>query len=69
MTKKGQEVDFIFKADTIFAGVEVKYQNELRAEDFRGLMKVGKGCLVSKKEFLQKNRIAVIPISIFLLYV
>src|SRR3989338_7421343 len=68
-TNKGHEIDFIFKADNIFTGIEVKYQNDINSEDFRGLSKIGKGCMVSKKEFNQKNKIAIIPVSLFLLYI
>ncbi len=68
-TNKGYEVDFVFKTDEIFAGIEVKYQNSISSDDFRGLIKIGKGCLVSKKEFNQKNKIAIVPVSLFLLYI
>ena len=68
-TNKGQEVAFAFRSQAIFAGIEVKYQNDLNSEDFRGLNKIGKGCLVSKKDFAQKERFAVIPVSLFLLYI
>ncbi len=68
-TSKGHEVDFIFKIDDISAGIEVKYQNSLNPEDFRGLNKIGHGCMVSKKDFSQKEKLAVIPVSLFLLYI
>ncbi len=68
-TNKGYEVDFVFKTQDLFAGVEVKYQNTLNPEDFRGLNKLGKGCMVSKKDFIQKEEFAVIPVSLFLLYI
>lgn len=67
-TNKGYEVDFVFRVQDIFAGIEVKYQNTLNPEDFRGLNKIGKGCMVSKKTFIQKEKIAVVPVSLFLLY-
>ncbi|MEW5897132.1 MAG: ATP-binding protein [Nanoarchaeota archaeon] len=68
-TNKGYEVDFIFKAQDIFTGIEVKYQNTLNTGDFKGLNKVGKGCLVTKKDFVQKEKFALIPVSLFLLYI
>ncbi len=68
-TNKGYEVDFVFKVQGLFAGIEVKYQNTLNPEDFRGLNKIGKGCIVSKKEFIQKEKFAVIAVSLFLLYI
>ena len=68
-TKKGDEVDFIFKAQNIFAGIDLTYQNQLNSEDFRGLSKLGGGCMISKRDFLQKDKVAVIPVSLFLLYI
>ncbi len=68
-TNKGYEVDYVFKSQDIFAGVDVTYQNELNSEDFRGLNKLGSGCMVSKKQLIQKGDIAIIPLSLFLLYI
>ncbi|MBI4981507.1 ATP-binding protein [Candidatus Woesearchaeota archaeon] len=68
-TNKGYETDFVFKTDKLRAGIEVKYQNTINSEDFRGIMKIGGGCVVSKKTFEQKDRFAIIPVSLFLLYV
>ncbi len=67
-TNKGYEVDFVLKTNNLFAGIEVKYQNTINAEDFRGILKIGKGCIISKKD-LSQSRFAVIPASLFLLYV
>lgn len=68
-TNKGHEVDYVFKTQDTFAGVDVTYQNELNSEDFRGLNKLGGGCMVSKKQLVQKEKIVVIPLSLFLLYI
>ncbi|HII53306.1 hypothetical protein COT30_02000 [Candidatus Micrarchaeota archaeon CG08_land_8_20_14_0_20_49_17] len=68
-TKKGHEVDFALKAQGGLFGFEVKYQNSINPEDFKGLAKLGKGCMVSRRELLQKGRFAVIPVSLFLVYV
>ncbi len=68
-TKKGHEVDFIVRTEKGLRGIEVKYQNAINGEDFRGLTKMSKGCLISKTELNQKNRISVIPASLFLLYI
>jgi len=64
---KNFEIDFILKADRLY-GAEVKYQSEIRPEDYRGLIKIGGGCLISRRTYLQKNRIAVLPVSLYLLY-
>jgi len=68
-TKKGHEIDFVVRTESGLKGIEVKYQNTLNPEDFRGLNRIGNGCMVSKKEFIQKERFAVIPVSLFLLYI
>ncbi len=68
-TKKGYEIDYVFKTHDAMVGVDVTYQNTLNAEDFRGIIKLGKGCMVSKKDCQQRGRIAVVPASIFLLYI
>ncbi len=68
-TKKGHEIDFVVRTENGLKGIEVKCQNTINTEDFKGLMKIGKGCLISKTTFEQKNRIAIIPISLFLLYI
>jgi len=68
-TKKGHEVDFMFKTDGLLSGVDVTYQNTLNPEDFRALAKLGRGCMISKREFSSRERISVVPVSIFLLYI
>ncbi len=68
-TKKGNEIDFVVKAPQGLRGIEVKYQNQINAEDFRGLRKLKQGVLVSKNKLEQKDNIAVIPVSLFLLYI
>lgn len=68
-TNKGSEVDFVFKMGEVLAGIEVKYQNSINPEDLKGIIKLGKGCIISKTTFEQKNRVAIIPVSLFLLYI
>ena len=68
-TKKGYEVDFVFRTDELCSGIEVKYQNSINSEDLKGIIKLGKGCIISKTAFEQKNKITIIPVSLFLLYI
>jgi len=68
-TKKGHEIDFVVRTENGLKGIEVKYQNTLNSEDFRGLHKIGRGCMISKKDLMQKENFAVIPVSLFLLYI
>ncbi|MFH1916045.1 MAG: ATP-binding protein [Nanoarchaeota archaeon] len=68
-TNKGHEVDFVFKTEESITGIEVKYQNAINSQDLHGIMKIGRGCLISKMTFEQKNKIAILPISLFLLYI
>lgn len=68
-TKKGIEIDFLLKTDNGFHGIEVKYQNTINGEDFIGLRKMRKGCMITKNKIEQKESYALIPVSLFLLYI
>ncbi|HLD06464.1 MAG TPA: ATP-binding protein, partial [Candidatus Nanoarchaeia archaeon] len=68
-TKKGIEIDFILRTPNGPRGVEVKYQNQINIGDLIGIKKLKQGVLVSKSKFEQKDGIAVIPVSLFLLYI
>lgn len=68
-TNKGYEIDFVFKTEELRTGIEVKYQSLINTGDLKGILKLGRGCLVSKTIFEQKNRVAIIPVSLFLLYI
>ncbi|MBI4453557.1 ATP-binding protein [Candidatus Woesearchaeota archaeon] len=68
-TKKGIEIDFLVKTSSGLRGIEVKYQNQINAEDFIGIRKLKSGVIISKNKLEQKERFAVIPVSLFLLYI
>lgn len=68
-TKKDNEIDFVMKTPQGIRGMEVKYQNQLNAGDFIGIKKLKQGALISKNTLEQKEGIAVIPASLFLLYI
>ncbi len=68
-TNKGNEVDFIIKLGSILRGIEVKYQNSINSGDFIGLRKLKQGCMITKNKLEQKGTYALIPASLFLLYI
>lgn len=68
-TKKGNEIDFVVKTPQGLRGMEVKYQNQINPEDLIGIKKIKHGVLVTKDKLEQKDGIAVIPVSLFLLYI
>ena len=68
-TNKGKEIDFMIKLGNILRGIEVKYQNSINPEDFMGLRKLKQGCMITKNKLEQKEAYALIPVSLFLLYI
>jgi predicted AAA+ superfamily ATPase len=68
-TNKGIEIDFIIKLGNILRGIEVKYQNSINSEDFMGLRKLKQGCMITKNRLEQREGFAVIPASLFLIYI
>jgi len=68
-TKTGEEIDFITRIGNELLAVEVKYQNQIRSEDFRTLKKFKNGILVTKKTFETHGRYVAIPLPILLLFI
>lgn len=68
-TKKGHEIDFVMKLDEKMIGIEVKYQNQINSNDFIGLRKLHQGCMITKTTLEQKENYALIPASLFLIYI
>ena len=66
--KPDHEVDFlIFSSGQLHQLIEVKYQEKIRAENFKHLKKAGKGILLSKHDFrVLEEKILVIPAHFFL---
>lgn len=66
--KPDHEVDFlIFREGRLHQLIEVKYQERIRAEDFRHLKKAGRGLLLSKSDFkIHEGNILVMPVHMFL---
>ena len=68
-TKKGQEIDFVVRTEKGLQGIEVKYQNQIKAGDLMGIKKLRSGIIISKNTLEQRDRIALIPASLFLVYI
>ncbi len=68
-TKKGNEIDFVVKTSSGLRGIEVKYQNQINTGDFVGIRKLKSGVVISKNTLEQKEAIAIMPVSVFLVYV
>ncbi len=68
-TKKGHEIDFVVRTEQGLQGIEVKYQNQIKAADLIGIKKLRSGIIISKNALEQKDTLAVIPVSLFLVYI
>ena len=68
-SKKGKELDFLVRYGGDFLAFDLTYQNKLNGEDFTALRKFKIGCMISKHDFEQKENIAVIPVSLLLMYI
>jgi predicted AAA+ superfamily ATPase len=66
--KPDHEVDFlIFRDGRLHQLIEVKYQQRIRAEDYKHLKKAGRGLLLSKSDFnILEGNILVMPVHVFL---
>lgn len=66
--KPNGEVDFlIFRNGQLHQLIEVKYQEKIRAEDYKLLKKAGRGLLLSKSDFnIVAGNILVMPVHVFL---
>jgi len=70
-----KEVDYVLKVDKDYIPIEVKYQNEITGNDYRGIYSFYsadskyKGILLSKNKLNIHNEITTIPIPLFLLLV
>lgn len=69
----GHEVDFILKRGQDIIPVEVKYQDEIRAEDLRGVtrfcarFRTGKPVIVTKNTLEERKDASLVPLWLFLL--
>jgi predicted AAA+ superfamily ATPase len=67
---RGREVDFLVRQNgtRAFIPVEVKYQEQIHPADGAPMLRsFGAGCLVTKKRFLQTDRLIGLPAAVFLL--
>ena len=74
-SKKPREVDFVMRHGDSVAPIEVKYQNQVRADDLSGLADFRKatgishGVVLTKDQLQTRNGRVLIPASLFLLLV
>lgn len=69
-----REVDFVVKDNDSLIPIEVKYQNDIKSDDYHGLIDFRKmtgrnSIMITKKDLKSENDIALIPTSMFLLLV
>lgn len=67
--RKGETVDFMVRLGESFLPVEVKYQNQINAEDYRGLRNFKKGVLATKNTNNYADDYAVISLPLLLLFI
>ncbi len=73
--REDREVDFIVKDNDNLIPIEVKYQNTIKKEDYYGLFDFRKATgqtdsmMITKNELNIENNVALIPVSLFLLFV
>ena len=63
--KSGKEIDAIFKEDSNYTAIEVKYQTDVRAKRRKGLEFVKKYIVLSKEDVGERDNM-IIPVDIFL---
>ena len=74
-SKNKHEVDFIIRDDDSFIPIEVKYQNDIKRDDYYGLIDfkkatgTKKAIMLTKKDLKVENVATLIPVSLFLLLV
>lgn len=67
--KSGEQVDFMVRVANQIIPVEVKYQNKINPEDYKGLSNFRKGLMVSKSHLEVGTGRPCIPLHMFLLFV
>ena len=73
--KKGREVDFVLSGGGAEAPIEVKYRNQIRRDDLRGMTSflnasgARRGLVISKDAMEERGDCLVIPASVFLMLV
>ena len=73
--KKEREVDFTLRMNEKYLPIEVKYQHSIKRSDLYGVIDFGKGTntkegiILSKDKLQTKDRITIMPLSLFLMLV
>ncbi len=74
-SKDKREVDFVVRDGDSLIPIEVKYQNNIKKDDFGGLIdfkkatKTKRGIIITKNDLRVENEAVLIPASLFLLLV
>jgi len=74
-SKTKREVDFIVRDNESLLPIEVKYQNEIKKNDYYGLIDfkkttgIDKAIMLTKNDLREENEATLIPVSLFLLLV
>ena len=74
-SKAKREVDFVVRDNDSLIPIEVKYQNDIKKDDFYGLIdfkkatKTKRGIIITKNDLRVENEAVLIPVSLFLLLV
>jgi len=74
-SKNNREVDFVIRDDDSLIPIEVKYQNDIKKDDYYGLIdfkKVSKtknSIILTKKDLRVESEATLIPVSLFLLLI
>jgi len=74
-SKNKHEVDFVVRDDDSLIPIEVKYQNDIKRDDYYGLIDfkkatgTKKAIMLTKKDLKVENSATLIPVSLFLLLV
>lgn len=64
--KSGREIDAIFKEDSKYLGIEVKYKFQVDEREIKTIAPVKKYMILSKEDAGGREKIAVIPVDVFL---
>ena len=74
-SKNDREVDFVIRDGDSLIPIEVKYQNDIKRDDYYGLIdfkkvtKTKNSIILTKNDLRVENEATLIPISLFLLLI
>lgn len=74
-SKQNREVDFVIRDDDSLIPIEVKYQNDIKRDDYYGLIdfkkvtKTKNSIILTKNDLRVKKEATLIPVSLFLMLI